>query len=197
MSKIKQKESKYSAEVCFPAEGIAGTLSCILLQGHWLRLLRSHDNQQQLLQQVRNTSFFLPSSCSFTATLPVISERNAVDQSRPSYERKGRGLGRRGSDCRRLHQRLLSKQLPEVGHMLFAVLSCTQKQTHRRSWECGGWKGCRGCGGCVLTWVEGGTSSQPLVPLLEATEDSEEQHAVARLQRRIQELPGRHAILSP
>lgn len=53
------------------------------------------------------------------------------------------------------------------------------------------------CGGCVLTRVEGGTSSQPLVPLLEAAEDGEEQHAVARLQRSVQELPGRHAIVAP
>lgn len=47
-----------------------------------------------------------------------------------------------------------------------------------------------------LTGVEGGISSEPLVPLLEGAEDGVEQHVVAGLQRRVQELPGRHVVVA-
>lgn len=51
---------------------------------------------------------------------------------------------------------------------------------------------------CVfsLTGVEAGTSSQPLVSLLERPEHSVEQHLVAGLLRRVQKLPGRHVVVA-
>jgi len=48
----------------------------------------------------------------------------------------------------------------------------------------------------VLTWVEGGVSSEPLVPLLERPEHGVEQHLVSGLLRRIQKLPGRHVVVA-
>ena len=51
---------------------------------------------------------------------------------------------------------------------------------------------------CVfsLTGVEAGTSSQPLVSLLERPEHGVEQHLVSGLLRRVQELPGRHVVVA-
>lgn len=51
---------------------------------------------------------------------------------------------------------------------------------------------------CVfsLTGVEAGTSSQPLVPLLERPEHGVEQHLVSGLLRCIQKLPGRHVVMA-
>lgn len=48
----------------------------------------------------------------------------------------------------------------------------------------------------LLTWVEGRTSSESLVPLLEGPEHGVEQHLVSGLPRRIQKLPGRHVVMA-
>lgn len=49
---------------------------------------------------------------------------------------------------------------------------------------------------CVLTGVEPGASSQPLVSLLERPEHRVEQHLVSSLPCRIQELPRWHVVVS-
>lgn len=100
-----------------------------------------------------------------------------------------------GSHGGGFHQSLLSKQLLEVDNVFLTVFAL-HRHTHthhknllRCSPRCSRQT-------CVLTRVETGTSSQPLVPLLEAPEDCVEQHLVSGLLRRIQELPGGHIVMA-
>lgn len=47
-----------------------------------------------------------------------------------------------------------------------------------------------------LTWIEARVSAEPKVPLLKEPEDGVKEHGVARLPRRIQELPCRHIVMT-
>lgn len=77
-------------------------------------------------------------------------------------------FGPDGSHSGGFHQSLIPKQLLEVNHMLLTVLS----------------------------GVEAGASSQPLVSLLERPEHGVEQHLVSGLLCCIQKLPGRHVVMA-
>ena len=47
-----------------------------------------------------------------------------------------------------------------------------------------------------LTWVKVGAAAQAKIPLFEEPEDGVEEHAVIRLPRRIQKLPGRDVVMA-